>query len=159
MKFSRAGIVATLVGFVVLVGWMRYGYLVRGGVERELGLRAAHQDAQIFRLADLTDFAWDRVVFLGPYQNQAKANNALGFEWKDFSKYGLEMSESFGLVVFAQAGQVVHVEEIGRCKPDFVNELEGVAVSREQAVFRIVPRNDCTVLEPISPALSNSGSH
>src|SRR3954469_10760470 len=82
---------AALVALLIIIAlFYRYGYLIRGGVAAELEARAREPALQPFRLSDIATFAWDRVVFLGPYDNQAVADGALGFHWSDFRLFGLE---------------------------------------------------------------------
>jgi hypothetical protein len=115
-------VVVVLLIIIALV--YRYGYLIRGGVAGELETRARERVLQPFRLTDIAAFAWDRVVFLEPYDNQAVADRALGFHWPDFRLFGLESSDGFSLVVFANDENVVRAEKVGRCRPDFAKELD-----------------------------------
>jgi hypothetical protein len=103
------------------------------------------------RLTDIAAFPWDRVVFLGPYNYQAVADRALGFHWSDFGLFGLESSDGFSLIVFADAEHVVRAEKIGRCQPDFAKGLTGTAVLRANATFAIeTTSDDCRVLKLVS---------
>jgi len=132
---------------IVIALFYRYAYLIRGGVAAELVTRARKPAVQPFRLTDIATFAWDRVVFLGPYGNQTVADEALGFHWSDFRLFGLESSDGFGLIVFASGDNVVRAEKVGRCRPDFAKELTGTAVVRLNAIFAIENTGDCRVLK------------
>jgi hypothetical protein len=148
-------VILLILAIAAFVGWANYGHLLRRGVVRELGLLALRGNSEAFHLSNMTDFAWDRVVFLGPYDDQVMANSALGFEWKGFSKFGLDKSDGFSLLVFANARQVVRAEEIKRCSPDFSEDLLGIAVLREEALFKLVARNGCSVLKRAAETRSN----
>jgi len=147
MKFMRHRSVAVVVLLIVIALVYRYGYLIRGGVGRELEIQAREHTLQPFRLTDIAAFSWERVIFLGPYDNQAVADRALGFHWPDFRLLGLESSDSFSLIVFVHDENVVRAEKVGRCRPDFAKELVGGAVPRANATFAIENTGDCRVLK------------
>jgi len=147
MKFMRHRLVVVVVLLIVVALCYRHGYLIRGGVAAELQTRAQQRALPPFRLTDIATFAWDRVVFLGPYDNQTVADGALGFHWSNFRLFGLESSDGFSLIVFASGDNVVRAEKIGRCRPDFAKELTGTAVVRLNAIFIIENSGDCRVLE------------
>ena len=147
MKLMRYRSVVVVVSLIVIALVYRYGYLIRGGVAGKLETQARERVLQPFRLTDIATFPWDRVVFLEPYDNQAVADRALGFHWRDFQLFGLEHSDSFSLVVFANAENVVRAEKVGRCRPDFAKELVGTAVIRVSATFAIEDTGDCRVLK------------
>jgi len=143
MASTRRRLIFIVSAVAIAAAGFRYGYLIRGGVTAGLESRARAGSPQTFQLADITGFPWDRVVFLGPYDNQAMADRALGFHWSDFRLFGLESSDGFSLIIFANAGRVVRAEKIGRCRPDMAKELRGIAVSREGARFTVVTSSDC----------------
>ena len=142
----RRGFAIIAVLLIMAAAACRYGYLIRGGVAAELESRARERAPSPFLFADIASFPWDRVVFLGPYDNQVMADRALGFHWPDFRLFGLDSSDGFSLIIFASAGHVVRAEKIGRCRPDFETELIGTAVVRANAKFAIVTKSDCPVL-------------
>jgi hypothetical protein len=144
----RSVVVVVLLIIIALV--YRYGYLISGGVAGGLETRARERVLQPFRLTDIAAFPWDRVVFLEPYDNQAVADRALGFHWPDFRLFGLESSDGFSLVVFANVENVVRAEKVGRCRPDFAKELVGKAVIRVNATFAIEDTGDCRVLKLVN---------
>jgi hypothetical protein len=84
------------------------------------------------------------------------ANKALGFDWPEYSKFGLEMSDSFSLLVFTVSSRVVRTERIRRCLPDFDKALLAVGVPRDAATFTIEDRRGCSVLVWIGTQRSNS---
>jgi hypothetical protein len=147
MKFMRHRSIAVVVSLIIIALVYRYGYLMRGGVAAELETQARERTLQPFRMTDIAAFPWDRVVFLEPYDNQAVADRALGFHWPDFQLFGLEYSDGFSLVVFANSENVVRAEKVGRCRPDFSKELVGKAVIRVNATFAIENTSDCRVLK------------
>lgn len=139
--------VAVVVLLIVIALVYRYGYLMRGGVAAALETQARERTLQPFRLTDIAAFSWDRVIFLGPYDNQAVADRALGFHWPDFRLLGLESSDGFSLIVLVHDKNIVRAEKVGRCRPDFAKELVGGAVPRANATFAIENTGDCRVLK------------
>lgn len=146
MSFTRGRVISIVVALLFVAATCRYGYLIRGGVSSELESRVRARSSQPFQLADIAGFPWDRVVFLGPYDNQEMADRALEFHWRDFSLFGLDHSDGFSLIVFANSGHVARAEKVGRCRPDFAMDLRGIAVSRENATFAIATTSNCPVL-------------
>ena len=103
-------------------------------------------DGSEIRLGPLTGFAWTSFVAFGPYTTRAQVDESLGFAWPGFDKFGLQASDRFTLLVFVRADTVVHVEEHGRCRPDFAPDALGRRVSQESAVFTLQKVSDCNVL-------------
>ena len=156
MRPLRTTIVLILIFVVPWAVWLRFGYWLRGGVASKLEARARSGAGTHIPLYEVADFSWERVVFLGPYSNQQMAKTALGFEWPGYSQFGLERSDFFSLLVFADAEHVVRAEKISRCLPDFDEPLIGTAVPRAEATFQIVERNGCFVLVRMATKRSNS---
>ena len=156
MRVVRITAIAFLALLVVWAAWLRFGYRVRSGVAAELEARARIGVGIQVRLTELTDFQWERAIFLGPYSTQEMANKALGFDWPEYPRFGLEMSDSFSLLVFAVPKRVVRTEKIRRCLPDFDKALLAVGVPRDAATFTIEDRRGCSVLVWIGTQRSNS---
>lgn len=57
-------------------------------------------------LASVTEFVWDRVLIFGPYTPAKTVKEALGYDWPEADRTGLEMSDGFTLLVFESKGQV-----------------------------------------------------
>jgi len=147
MKFKRHSWLVAVVLLLIIALMYRCGYLIRGGVAAELETRTRQHTLQPLQLTEIAAFPWDRVVFLGPYDNQALTDRALGFHWADFQSFGLENSDGFSLLVFANSENVVRAEKIRRCRPDFAKELVGKVVLRANAIFVIEDTGDCRVLK------------
>lgn len=103
-------------------------------------------------LAGLADFEWDDFVVLGPYTTREGVDRALGFAWPGFDAWGLELSDSFSLLVFLQGESVVRVDRHRRCVPDFSPEVLGRRIPRSDASFNLVRRGGCSVLTNEPPA-------
>lgn len=149
MRFIRNIAVVLVAVVVAWTVWGRFGYLIRSGVGAELEARARAGSGTAFKLSELTDFEWEQVIFLGPYTSQEKADKALGFHWPEYSKYGvfgLQVSDTFNLLVFTGSGRVVYAEKTRRCAPDFDKSLESIAVLRSVAELSIEDRRGCLVL-------------
>jgi len=156
MRTLRTSIVLVLTVVILWAVWLRLGYLLRGGVASKLESRVRYGAGTHIPLYDITDFSWGQVVFLGPYNTQEMANRALGFEWPEYSKFGLDRSDFFSLLVFTEAAHVARAEKIRRCVPDFAESLIGRAVPRDEATFQVVERNGCFVLSHMAVKRSNS---
>jgi len=102
-------------------------------------------------LADLTDFDWDHVVFLGPYCTRDAANKALGFDWPGFEDSGIATTDFYSLIVFTEGERVTRWWKLRRCAPDIDLSLEGVRVSREQARLLLRNTEHCSVLTRATP--------
>ena len=149
MRLIRNIAVVLVAAVVAWTVWGRFGYLVRSGVGAKLEARARSGAGTAFKLSELTDFKWEQVIFLGPYTSQEKVDQALGFHWPEFSSYGvfgLQVSDTFNLLVFTGSGRVVYAEKTRRCAPDFDKSLESIGVLRSVAEFSIEDRRDCLVL-------------
>jgi hypothetical protein len=70
-------------------------------------VHAAAEDGSTFRLADVTDFEWDRFYVVGPYFSQENADKQLGFHWSHASNSDYKMSDGGSLLVFVRDGEVV----------------------------------------------------
>ena len=149
MRLARNLLIALVALVVAWVSLARFGYLVRSGVGAELEAKARAGPSPKFRLSELTDFEWERVVFLGPYTSQQQADRALGFHWPEYSTYGLfslEVSDTFNMVVFTAAGRVVYAQKTSRCLPDFSQAILAVGISKDEAEFSIQGSGDCLAL-------------
>jgi len=107
-------------------------------------------------LTDLTDFTWERVVFLGPYTSRETANKALGFDWPNFEDSGIKSTDFYNLIVFAGENRVLHWWKLRRCAPDIDKSLNGIAVMREQAKFSLTNTEHCSVLKRVASMRSNT---
>ena len=81
---------------------------------------------------------WDRVCFVGPYQDDAFVEKTLGFSWPAERKTSIEDSDGITLLVFVKNRSVLAHVEHPRDHGDF-NELEGQCFSPEDARFRSFP--------------------
>ena len=90
------------------------------------------------RLADLTDFHWQRLYVFGPYASQQRIDDTLGFSWPDPS--GIQSSDSLVLLVFVDGSRVVSYVEQPRSAGDFAGLDRQRPWTPSDAVF--VVRND-----------------
>jgi hypothetical protein len=99
---------------------------------------------------DLTEFDWNHAVVLAPYTTREQAEEILGFSWPEFDHTGIEMHDSFVVLVFAASDSVVHSEAHPRCKPDFHESARGRRFTLESAVFQLETKGHCPVLRPVA---------
>jgi hypothetical protein len=63
------------------------------------------------KVAELTDFKWEKLYTFGPYTPQEDVDRALRFAWPDYDSTGLNVSDQFSLLVFVAEGKVVRVSK------------------------------------------------
>lgn len=88
-------------------------------------------------------------MWLACYTPRRVAEAALGFEWPEYDRWGLERSDSFSLVVFADKGAVVRVEQLKRGDGEFVQEVSAVPFTPATAAFKVIERQQVHLLAPI----------
>ncbi|WP_439881234.1 hypothetical protein ACSX1A_19095 [Pontibacter sp. MBLB2868] len=54
------------------------------------------------RMADLTDFEWEKMYYFQPYETKKDISDAIGFKWE-----GAEVKEGYRRLLFVNQGQVV----------------------------------------------------
>ena len=81
---------------------------------------------------------WDRVCFVGPYQDEAFVEKTLGFSWPAERKTSIEDNDGITVLLFVKDRSVLAHVEHPRDHGDF-NELEGQCFSPEDATFRSFP--------------------
>jgi len=101
------------------------------------------------RLADVTNFEWDREFWFQCYTQREEAEAALGFKWPDFDKYDLQETDSYSLLVFVARSVVVRVERLRRGDGEFAPEVSGEPFTPETARFVIEKRNGVNLLTPL----------
>jgi len=108
-------------------------------------LRNASADPAVehFDLPLHTDFEWESLVILGPYTDQKRAEAAVGFPWRGYSRFGLEMSDSIHLLVFIRGQKIARVFEVRRCSPDFTPGDLARRIPRAATKLNIDRRTGC----------------
>jgi hypothetical protein len=61
-----------------------------------------------FRLADVTDFEWDRFYVVHPYMHNESVDRRLGFDWGKAEHSDYRAADGGTLLVFVRDGEVVH---------------------------------------------------
>jgi hypothetical protein len=95
---------------------------------------------RVIKLAELTDFEWEKVFVFGPYTPDSTIEQSLGFPWSDAHKFSLSSSDSFWLIVFTLNKQVVRVEQMSRRSTSFSTNTLNRGFSPSEAVFTISGR-------------------
>jgi hypothetical protein len=106
-------------------------------------------EATSFDFATVPGFAWDRMFVFGPYTTKSEVDTALGFEWPDYQKTGIEALDSINLVVFVEDSTVVYWYEQSRII-ELVRLENGKGYPRSDAKFRIAHHTDRAELLPIA---------
>jgi hypothetical protein len=95
------------------------------------------------KIADITDFTWDKMYIFSPYTSSAQVDRALGFEWQEYKSLGIESNDTDDLLVFvAHDMGDLRVVKFARCPRSFGNfrfrqETNGYGYSPTQAVFAV----------------------
>lgn len=145
----RRGLVAGAALTVALAGCIPGVLRSRGtaatGSVLTSALREGARDGTAVDLGKVVDDGWTRAVFVCPYQDQATADEMLGFHWSGFP--GRLDSEGSSYFVFANATEVLVWAEVGRDVADpcrlsdsalRADSLVAHVVARQGAVFRVV---------------------
>jgi hypothetical protein len=103
-----------------------------------------------FRLADVTDFEWDRFYVVGPYSSNERVDRRLGFDWGKAENSDYGKTDGGSLLVFVRDGEVVHAFDQPSTDGDFTCVGEE-PLTPGQAVLRVKRGN---VLPPGRPSPS-----
>lgn len=82
---------------------------------------------------------WDRVCVLGPYSNNDKAAQTLGFTWPAETLTDVHQNDGFSVLVFVRGDAVLKHVEHSRGSGDFSN-LSGRCFPKDNAKFVQVAR-------------------
>ena len=87
-------------------------------------------------IADLTDFAWERLLVAGPYTSNDDVQKLLGFAW-DIEKTPAGTNDANGLIAFVSDHQVAAWSDVGWATVEgLVPENENaIVVAKDAAVF------------------------
>lgn len=133
-----AGLLASLLSGCGL--WFGAG---EGEVSRALDLALHERGSERATLAELTRFPWDELLLFAPYTPRASVCQALALSRARCALVARGESGSDGemLMVFREAGQVVHSEMHLRAHGDFL-PLPDVPLTPATAVFDVVRDGD-----------------
>ncbi|MBA1273234.1 hypothetical protein [Stutzerimonas azotifigens] len=133
-----AGLLASLLSGCGL--WFGAG---EGEVSRALVLALRERNSEPITLAELTRFPWDELLLFAPYTPQASVCQALALSRARCALVARGESSSDGemLMVFREAGQVVHSEMHLRSHGDFL-PLPDAHLTPATAVFDVVQDGD-----------------
>jgi hypothetical protein len=116
----------------------------------------------LFRIADITDFTWDKMYIFTPYTTQSQVDRALGFEWQEYQSLGIDSTDTDDLLVFV-AGDMGNfkVVKFARCPRGnfrFRQATNGYAYSRDRAVFAVSTKAQNKLLLAINEPKQNTFS-
>lgn len=116
------------------------------------------------RIADITDFTWDKMYIFAPYTTQAQVDRALGFEWQEYQSLGIDSTDADDLLVFV-AGDMgnFRVVKFAKCPRGFGNfrfrqATNGYGYSPAQAVFSVSIKAQNKLLLAINEPKQNTFS-
>src|SRR5215218_1862507 len=93
----------------------------------------AVESGKPFRLADVTDFEWDRLYVIPAYSSQRDVERQLGFHWGDAEHSDFRTTDGGSLLAFVRDGEVVEAFDQDAGDGVFVC-LDGEVLSRADAV-------------------------
>ncbi len=103
--------------------------------------QGSNKDVSI-RLADLTNFGWDKVYIFHPYTPITTIDAELGSASAEVRHIPIDMSDSFNLLVFTQDGKVVsyltYPTHLGEFSSRYSVKHGRKGFSRNEAVFDVV---------------------
>lgn len=85
----------------------------------------------------VTSFEWDSVFIFRPYTTVANIKQQIGYDWGAAKDTGIDMSDSFHLVVFVENGKVVKHLQFNRSLGDFHDLKSGNMFRRGADKFRV----------------------
>lgn len=112
----------------LLCGGCSSGSDISGQIESQLG---ASETAPI-NLAVVGPASWERVCVLGPYTDNKRAEQVLGFKWDAEANTSISGSDGINVLVFVQGTDVVAYTEHPRSKGDF-SQLQPQCLHRNLA--------------------------
>jgi hypothetical protein len=109
-----------------------------GGASDDIAdaVEAADESGRPFRLAEVTDFEWDRFYAIQGYFSQENVDKRLGFHWGDASNSDFARSDGGMLLVFVHDREVVEAFDQDTGHGDF-SCLAWRGLSPAQAVLRV----------------------
>lgn len=106
-----------------------------------IGRLARADKPATLRLADATRFEWDGVFIFAPYTSRARVCGVLGIQDEECERTVPfeSMDDGEMSLAFMAQGQVVRYVRHSRANGDFVPVPADQPLTRDDAVFRIVP--------------------
>jgi hypothetical protein len=111
-------------------------------LEGALGAAIAHagEAHAPLRLADSTDFAWQRCHIFTPYTPVSTIERDLGFAWPGAKDTGIDYLDGIDLLVFVKDRQVVRWVALPHNLGYFARIEKHDGYGPAQAVFKVTPR-------------------
>ncbi len=94
---------------------------------------------------DFSAFDWDTVIFFSPYVTAERISTTAGVSWSAFSDPAAFSYDSYALVVFIQANEIVAHFDVRRDRIDFAS-LDGRGFSPATARFEVMSTRAVNVL-------------
>jgi hypothetical protein len=104
----------------------------RGEISKELETQIQNNNWERIDLSQVGGSAWQRVCVLGPYSDNNRAEQTLGFKWDLEKKTSVLSSDSVNLLVFVEGKDVIAYVEHPRSLGDFA-KLSGQCFDRVDA--------------------------
>ncbi|MGC9454029.1 MAG: hypothetical protein ACP5HU_04120 [Phycisphaerae bacterium] len=92
-------------------------------------------------MRDLTDFEWDGLYIFPPYTGHQEIENTLGYSWPPAEDSGIDMDDTFCLLVFTHNKEVVAYVEYPIERGDFADVGGTTKLSPDDAVFLVRMEN------------------
>lgn len=99
--------------------------------------KATTRPAAPINVAELTDFAWDRLFIFAPFTAHNDIHESLGFHWSGVATTNIHQSDVNTLLVFVKDQRVLGWCEYPRVKADFSLVSSTTGYAPKDAVFNI----------------------
>ncbi len=109
--------------------------------------KSAKGEIQSFAMETITDFPWDGLYIFGPYTPANEIEKALGVAWPPARKCGIEMSDTFCLLVFKHKEKIIRYYEYSRSDGDWSALSSTTKISPNAAVFVAREQNGVIVID------------
>jgi len=144
-------LISLLIASLVILSKFRSNATSRENVQLERSLSQAIIEkgtsgaVTIIDFKDVTKFEWDKVYIFQPYTSPTTINKELGYEWEMAQHTGIEMFDSFTLIVFTKQGKVVSYLRLPYSSAYFDSEVRNY-YTRDEATFKIEIKDGLRIL-------------
>jgi hypothetical protein len=105
--------------------------------------KAVQEGETTLDVGNICENSWDRLFIFGPYTAESDVHAGLGYQWIDFSKSDINISDGITLLVFIENGKVTTWFNHPRSGGDFADASKPGGYARSEAIFAI-ERSDAT---------------
>ena len=120
-------------GLLLAIAWLLCACNGSPSISEQIEDRVSADDAHL-DLAAVGPKDWDRMCVLGPYTNNERAQEILGFRWDSEARTSISSSDAINVLVFIRGDEIVAYDDVMRSKADFA-DLDPPCLRRSSAVL------------------------